>query len=245
MLLREYDCPNKNQLAEKLGTSPAKIRYWETRNLTPTILRNILRLSQKTAPQADLVEMLMDEFECTNKNQLATKLGVSWPKIQYWENKKPTNIIVRNIVRSVRNSAVKNSVRPILEFHKLHHDHGHKDDTLRKKIDNKDVCEKLKQTKGIYSFYDSNGRIIYVGKTEKNSLMTEMSQAYGKVRTNYTRKLLGSGKKLKVHKLRIEDTADFVSAYEVDPFAIGNMEALLIRMIPNDIVNTKTENFRR
>lgn len=244
ILMKEFDCPNKNQLATKLGTSPAKIQYWESTKPTATIVRNIFRLVQKTGPKADLIKMLMKEFACSNKNQLAAQLGTSPAKIQYWETNEPTATIVRNIVRLVRNTAIRNAIDPVMEFHKLKHDHGHKDDTLRKKIDNKEICERLNSAKGIYSFYDSNGRVIYIGKTEKNSLMIEMSQAYGLIRPNYRRKLLGNSGKLKSHKLKIEDTADFVSAYEVDENAIANIEALLIRMIPNDVVNSNTENFR-
>lgn len=198
----------------------------------------------KPCDGSQLVEMLREELGCDNKNQLATRLGVPAAKIQSWENAASlSKTIVRNVIRTVRDVAIRTSITPIAEFHHLNHLHGHDADTLTKKIDNKDICNRLKNSSGIYAFYDSNGKVIYVGKTEKNNLMTEMSQAFNLVRPNYTRKLANGNGNFKIQKLAIRETAEFMSAYKVDMNAIGNVEAFLTRIIPNDIVNKKTENF--
>ncbi len=198
----------------------------------------------KSCDGAQLVSMLMEELHCSNKNQLANRLGVPAPKIQSWENAAfLSKTIVRNVIRTVRDAAIRNSISPIVEFRQLNHLHGHDADTLVKKIDSKEVCEKLKDAKGIYSFYDSSGRIVYVGKTEKSNLLAEMTQAFNLIRPNYSRKLANGQGKFKTHSLALRDTAEFVSAYEVDTNAIGNVEAFLTRVIPNDVVNKKTENF--
>jgi transcriptional regulator with XRE-family HTH domain len=193
-----------------------------------------------------LILMLRTALGCNNKNQLATKLGVSAASIQSWERAENlSKTVVMNVIKAVRDAAIKSSIEPIMEFHQLNHGHGHEKDTLLKKIDHELYCNKLRELKGIYSFYDSNGRIIYVGKTEKKNLLSEMNQAFNLVRPNYVRKLLDnkSGKFI-ARRLAIKDTAEFVSAYAVNEHAIGNVEALLIRMVPNDVVNKRTEKFR-
>lgn len=193
----------------------------------------------------DLVEMLMKELNQPNRAQLAKKLAVKPGQIQAWEKANLTKVIVRNVIRKVRNSAINQSIRPIVEFHELNHPHGDAKDTLLKKINNPKVCKELKATKGIYAFYDSNGSIIYVGKTERGNLLAEMTQAFELVRQNYKRKLANGNGKFSIHTLAIRHTADFVSAYEVDENLIGNVEAFLTRLIPNDVVNKKTENFKQ
>ena len=199
----------------------------------------------KACDGALLVEMLLAELACDNKNQLANRLGVAAAKVQSWENAKSlSKTVVKNVIAAVRNAAIRTAIEPIMEFHALNHLHGHDKDTLLKKIDNKVICERLKDSTGIYSFYDSNGRIIYVGKTEKNTLMAEMTQAFNLSRPNYSRKLADKNGKFGTNQLSIRDTAEFVSAYKVDEHAIGNVEAFLTRMMPNDIVNKKTENFK-
>lgn len=199
----------------------------------------------KPCDGALLVEMLRKELHCENKNQLAKKLGKPAASINAWADLPTlTKAVVRNVIGAVRDAAIRSAIEPILEFRQLDHFHGHAADTLRKKIADKDVCTKLMKSRGIYSFYDSNGRVIYVGKTEKTNLLVEMTQAFKLTRKNYTRKLANKNGKFSVNTLAIRDTAEFVSAYSVDVNAIGNVEALLTRMIPNDIVNKKTENFR-
>jgi phage-related protein len=199
----------------------------------------------KQCDGVQLVEMLLEELECENKNQLANKLNVSAPKIQSWESAKTlSKTVIKNVIDAVRSQAVKSAIDPIVEFHKLNHYHGNQIDNLRKKIDDPEICERLKNSRGIYSFYDSNGKIVYVGKTEKNNLLSEMEQAFKLKRPNYQRKLANKDGKFSVHRLGINDTAEFLSAYEVHQSVIGNVEAFLTRMVPNDVVNKKTESFR-
>jgi hypothetical protein len=193
---------------------------------------------------SELVGLLIEELGCHNKAQVARRLNVKPAQIQSWENGKLTKLVARNVIRKVKASAVNRAIAPIIEFHQLNHLHGKKTDTLRKKIDNKSVCDELKLKKGIYTFYDSNGRIIYVGKTEKNNLLSEMDQAFKLKRNKYLRKLVNKKGDFKSHSLTLRDTAEFVSAYEVDSDVIGNIEAFLTRIIPNDVVNQKTERFK-
>ena len=193
---------------------------------------------------ADVVRILRDEFDCNNNNQLAEALDENAAQIWAWENGSLTQTKLKNILRKLRTISVKNSIRALAEFRELNHDHDHKIDNLRRRMDDEKLVNILHETKGIFSFYDSDGKIIYVGKTEKKTLMNEMTQAYNLARPNYRRKLADKNGKFTVRKLSINDTAQFFSAYEVDGAVIGNIEALITRMIPNNIVNKKTEKFK-
>lgn len=190
-----------------------------------------------------LIEMLMKELECKNISELGKRIGKG-SNIQAWKRSEfLSKTIIKNVISAVKKEAIRNSIKPIMEFHRLDHLHGNSKDTLRKKLNNKEICNKLSNSHGIYSYYDSNGKIIYVGKTEKSDLFTEMNQSFGLSRNNYTRKTVDNGK-FKIIKLCIKDSAYYASAYSVDQNVIGNVEALLTRMIPNDVVNKRTENFK-
>jgi hypothetical protein len=43
--------------------------------------------------------------------------------------------------------------------------------------------------------------------------------------------------------VRLHELAEYVSAYQVADEMIGDIESLLIRAFPNDLLNKKIENF--
>ena len=109
-----------------------------------------------------------------------------------------------------------------------------------------------KEFGGIYIFYDSLGKAIYAGKTEKkdrksgekrkNSLWDEMKSAYNRNRSAQSIvKFNYSNKRLSKQKYYLYETACYVSAYRVDELAIRDFEALIIRSFPNDLTNVRME----
>jgi hypothetical protein len=188
------------------------------------------------------VDLLLQQFKCENDHQLSKRLGVAPPTIGNWRTGGLSKTVVKNALNSIKTSMVAGSIKPIVEFHPLDLFHGHKIDNLKKRINDKNLVDKLQAAKGIYSFYDSQAHIIYFGKTTKN-LLTEMSQAYGLARPGYRRKRV-DGTNFKFVSLTIRETAAFLSAYEIDVDLISNLEAFVTRMVPNNIINRRTENFR-
>jgi hypothetical protein len=188
------------------------------------------------------VDLLLEELDCNNLNQLALRLGASYQKVHSGQKKGAlTKTIVRNVVYLLIENALKASFAPIVEFHPLNHIHGHKLDTLTKKIASKAVVDKLKAQKGIYLFYDSSGSVIYCGRTVKSLLLAEMKQAFNLARPQYKRKFANAQGQFKLQQLTIRDTAHYFSAYRVDDRVSANLEAFVTRIIPNNLINRKTE----
>lgn len=98
----------------------------------------------------------------------------------------------------------------------------------------------LPTTPGIYSLYDSSGSILYVGQA--TNLRTEIRQSLAR-QAHFPVRL---GPQLsKKARPKYRDIATFLSAYEVgSPRLRHNLEALLLRVFPNQSHNNKLGNFQ-
>jgi hypothetical protein len=103
-----------------------------------------------------------------------------------------------------------------------------------------DHAKSLPTTPGIYSLYDSSGSVIYLGQAK--NLKQEVAQALNRKMNFPVRH--GPILSKKAHpKYRIVGT--HISAYEVhSPRMRHNLEALLLRVFPNQSHNNKMGNFR-
>jgi hypothetical protein len=189
-----------------------------------------------------LIEALMKELDCANQRQLAIKLGVLSPQIASWSRRSLSRTTAKNIVRRLEERFVRNSFSRICEFRKLEPLQEGKANSLKNRIRSREVCETLKNAKGIYSFYDSSGRLIYIGKTERNHLLGEMGQQFSKRKVSIKRT---NRKGQFVHmKVPLRDFVEYCSAYSVHPTVIREFEALIARLAPNDIVNSQIPRYR-
>lgn len=104
---------------------------------------------------------------------------------------------------------------------------------------------------GVYVFFDSMGRAVYVGRTTDQNLWKRMSQSFKrevvsqlyrvKHPTNNVAYKSNEKKprKLRPHKVTVYDVARYFSAYYVHQDLVGAAEALLIRAAANNIQNTQ------
>lgn len=111
---------------------------------------------------------------------------------------------------------------------------------------------------GIYIFYDSLLRAIYVGKAKRTSLYREMRAAYNRPRgknqmvwgvAHLSQQRVFDPEREAVRKIqRIEmqlhDLAYYFSAYSIDDELIDTIEALLIRAFANQLANRRKETFK-
>lgn len=109
---------------------------------------------------------------------------------------------------------------------------------------------------GVYAMYDSSGRLLYFGKAESPShgLYKEILQRLKAsvhrdvvLTRNGTLKHLGRGlgKKTKADAILVGDMTKYISAYEVTtPHAIANIEAFVLHLAANDLVNFKVERIK-
>jgi hypothetical protein len=112
----------------------------------------------------------------------------------------------------------------------------------------------LSEAKGVYIFYDSRGRALYVGKAKDQSLWHEIKNAFNRQRDTQTvyrvshptrrqnfKAAYTLGRQPTRTQLKLNDLAAYVSVYEVEGPMINKMEALLVRGFANDILNVRME----
>jgi hypothetical protein len=117
------------------------------------------------------------------------------------------------------------------------------------------IKELTRGKSGIYIFYDSVGRAIYVGKAREQSLWAEVNLAYNRDRGDHqelyavkhpTRNFRENRLDRKIQRLQfyLHDIARYISVYEVEKGFVDNMEAFLIRAFANGLMNGRIENFK-
>ncbi len=113
----------------------------------------------------------------------------------------------------------------------------------------------LLESAGIYIFYDSMGRAIYVGKTERQSLWHEAIGAFNRPRDEHQSMFAVNHPRANVKKVIrnrqivrrpfvLYDVARYFSAYKVEKQHIAQMEAFLIRAFANNLMNKRIEKIR-
>lgn len=107
-------------------------------------------------------------------------------------------------------------------------------------LDPKPLLAEIPQTPGIYALYDSSASIVYVGQATR--LRAEMNQTLNR-RTNFP---VRAGPTLtRKHHPKYKDITTRISAYEVPSARLRhNLEALLLRVFPNQSHNNKLGKFK-
>lgn len=98
----------------------------------------------------------------------------------------------------------------------------------------------IPQSPGIYALYDSSASILYVGQAKR--LRAEITQTLNR-KTNFP---IRSGPQLtKKHHPKYKDITTRISVYEVPSARLRhNLEALLLRVFPNQSHNNKLGKFK-
>jgi hypothetical protein len=178
------------------------------------------------------IEGLKSKYYISKNTDLAALLGFKPAYITILsQNENITANVVTKITMRLNSAVVAQKVgliRPIIEFFPV--ECSRVDDEtsfIDLKNENRKVLRKtLQNAKGIYSFYNSEMEIIYVGKT-KNNLWTEMKSAFNRRMDHYTRykvthpygkySVLGNGQVRKIFEdsVHLYDAASYFSAYAV------------------------------
>jgi hypothetical protein len=208
--------------------------------------------------------------------QAAQRLGLSLVTLTLWKRPKRNlneNSVANLIIKARKAARIEGAehalgdiIKPIVEFLPIEPakaEHGTNyalfsvlgEGTERHRFF--DPLRKLLEGKqGVYVFFDSRGRALYVGKTLKQNLWFEMNSSLNRAREVQRvwrvshpvdsrafdpsraakRQIVGNAVKLHV-------LARYVSAYEIAPNLIGPVESMLIRCFPNDILNVRMEKF--
>lgn len=230
---------------------------------------------------SDLVDAILPRLAKEGKSTkqitlagAATRLGVGLATLVLW--KRPRRQVdansVANLIIKARRQAQKETVtqviRPVIEFLPVEPHPSERRNGLNYELFS--VLEKagqhhkylaplrklLEGKQGVYVFFDSRGRALYVGKTQKRNLWAEMNSALNRPRevqqvwrvkhpvgNRAFDPAQAARRQIVAHTVKLYELARYVSAYEVSPELIGAVESMLIRCAPNDILNVRMEKF--
>ena len=227
-----------------------------------------------------LIHKLKDYFGIPNGTDtaLANHLALtswkqnSWKtKIANWrKNLSPlSDTEILNLIKDIKDTSIKKSrdathkefIKTIVEYYPIEKvtSKGGKGDKFEisppvsMKGKWNPIRNDLDKTRtGIYIFYDSSSRAIYVGKTagRTGSLWARMKSSFNHDQESRQHYRIDHGKgdnvnarKLGLKPVQLHELAKYFSAYKVDPKFTHNIEALLIRAFADNLMNKKMENF--
>lgn len=216
-----------------------------------------------------LVDELRKKYDAPNNKKLSEMLGVSYALINKWHS-EPKELTVKQVANLLDKSkeqakweAHQFSIRPIVEYYPIEaHEslHGASFELFNSEYSGnkrqEGIKSYLKESCGVYIFYDSRGEALYVGKAKEQNLWDEMKSAFNrdrqtqKIRT-VNHPVTGTGfkpayespRKIELLHMQLADLATYFSAYEVDIDMINNVEALLVRVYANGLLNARMEKF--
>jgi len=194
----------------------------------------------------NLLRAVEHVLDASSNTELAEAFQVTNPSITHWKQgtSAPTVTSIKKLLRELAKVRIRKlaELAPIEPLAKRGGWWIDRDSTHREKW-----RRMLQGRKGVYLFYDSLGRVTYVGKTsaETNDLFKEIEQRLktGELRgIHFGKNLLRlNGKK----KPRQGHIAKMLSVYEImDIDSIHNIEALLIRAFMNTHFNNNLEKFK-
>jgi hypothetical protein len=205
------------------------------------------------------------------RRDIAKKLGMTGQTLAKWEKSDkdltPTQVV--NILTKANQVAVSNAhlsaVRPIVEIFPIT---NHKRSAIGEYWDVFDggksasgymqgLKDALQNAHGIYIFYDSRGDALYAGKARKLRIWQEMNNAFNRSRKDVQNVMLvkhpvDSDHFVPSHQSSLQprstnqylyQLASYFSAYQVDDAMIDDVESLLLRAFPNNLLNVRMERF--
>ena len=203
---------------------------------------------------------------------VAAHLGISITGLANWRARDtitPRQMagLLASVAKATRRRTHSDTIKPVVEFFQIQCSSVGSGDTRRIFDAGKGeeahpylsgLKRELEAHQGVYLFYDSRGRALYVGKTRSQSLWKEINLAYNRDRDPNLQRVLRvqhperrqdfrtsdeMRRRIRPMNVRLHELAEYVSAYRVADEMIGDIESLLIRAFPNDLLNKKIENF--
>ncbi len=224
-LMTRLHITRKNDLAEYFGKQPAQITNWERlTKITPTVVVNMVSALKQAMEKRALEDhkKLLKEAKDEREDSLIHSIN---PLIEY----APIEKIDWTTARPTSGNA---ELKP----------RGGFDVPLRTQLEHKH---------GVYVFYDSFLRPIYVGKAKDMDLWQESGRQFRRpINTtdvaNYNHPVTNQievARKMSSVKFYVCHVACYISAYEIQREMIDSVEALLIRTNWNGLTNKKIESF--
>lgn len=270
-LQSEFGDISQNELALLLGKENSQLStIRKQKNVSAiTVARMMAKLHKQIVRGNSLLPLIQKKLDLDKNQDLVGALGMTSVGLRNWKFQKkgisPAQIV--NAIAAAKNSSKKEThislIRPVVEFFPLdatmsssgtHFElFASKANASKQHRELKDI---LLKSKGIYIFYDSQGKAVYVGKAQKQSLWQELKNVFNRKRKTQSvyrvrhpqrnQSFIPAHEKQRQprkSKVILNDIAAYVSIYEVDPPMISSLEALLVRGFANDILNVRMEKF--
>lgn len=264
-LLESEGIKNSAEQAKVVGISPQKFKEFFIdeieKTVTPIVAERTIKglidsFNKKDNElltidlRKELMNALLDSLKLIFKDDYFEATGLTLPTETNWRNgsTKPQQNKLNEMMEKIDSyynrkfeSKSKNLIRTIYNFERIYPEkvektvwriHKQKDGT-----ELKEIRDKLTDIVGVYLLYDSSGRLVYVGKTEKQDLYSEITQ---RLRTKQIKLVLTNRKR---ESVLLGEIVNYLTCYEIaDKNIIGQIEALLIGSDPNTFSNIKMEN---
>lgn len=270
-LKRRLNLKTDTQLAKHFGVSVATIGNWQKNKITNGKIFNMMQGLEKAAGERRNIEMAVNLFNTLSvdaplKHSLK-EIGITPQTAHNWRRKGLNADKLNGLFKKIRMASIKSAnseaIKPICEFvdiDRVEAPRSEKWQVLGGEKSATDyfegLIEELKEVRGIYVFYDSRGRALYVGKAVKQSVWAEMNSAYNRSRDaqnvyrvyhpkrnhNFSPQY-EKMRRVQEYNVTLSEMARYFSVYEVSTGMTGNLEALLIRAFANDLLNVRMERF--
>ncbi|MGJ0513761.1 hypothetical protein [Methylocystis sp.] len=211
----------------------------------------------------ELVEVLKTQLECCSDSELAKKVGLTPGRISQIRAKRQrlearyVGDFLGRAFAAGKESAFRSAIRPVVEFFPVEVANIRQNGRNMPFDPNGDggraLATRLRSPHGLYAFYNSQAEIIYFGKAVKQSLYAEMINVFNRniphlqvysVKHPWGRfasRNNGELRRIKSRPVKLSTVAAYFSAYDIEPYLISALEALFIRLVPNDIINVRIE----
>ncbi|MFT4954903.1 MAG: hypothetical protein ACI8U3_001277 [Brevundimonas sp.] len=213
---------------------------------------------------------LKKKGEPATDRAVAERLGITVTTLANWKARDElTAVQVARLLASTEKATEKRTheavIRPVVEFFEIQPEwsRGGANVEIFSPSAGDDahpylagLKAELLAARGVYLFYDSRGRALYAGQARSQSLWKEINLAFNRdrgvqkirrvnhpVQRQDFRTFDEMRRQIRSTNVRLYDLAAYVSAWRVADGMICDLEALLIRAFPNDLLNTKMENF--
>lgn len=215
----------------------------------------------------------LNNVETVTDSSLARQLGQTQANIGLWKGRQ-SDLTTRQMVNLLKNyrkaveaELASKCITPIVEFFpvsRVESKHRAKLEIFSVKDGAADhpyragIKKALCEAQGLYFFYDSRGRALYAGQTNRQTLWNEINGAFNRERGKELQsiKIVSHPERKQRYErydektrqitqvaVSLHEVAEFFSAYEVHPLMINNLESLVIRSFANDLLNKKMEHF--
>jgi len=268
-LMRRLKIDSRVELAKVLGKNPVVLSSWKNHDLSPVTIAGIIAgLVERQVTADRLSPLLKARLGIETDVELVELLGMSRPQLHNWKQRS-NGLTARQICNAIEKAANvaatkarHNVIRPVVEFARIDRSPaGQKFNMFPTRGEAGryyvGLRAALEDKQGVYVFYDSRGHALYVGKTSEQGLWKEMNNAFNRTREAQSIKMVRHPKsstrfrssdekhrQIQDTNLKLSDLAEYFSAFEVSPGMISELEALLVRAFPNDLLNRKTERFQ-